>query len=410
MKRVFQDYLDKFVIVFIDDILVYSHDRDEHAQHLRIVLHTLRDKQLYAKLSKCEFWIDRVIFLGHVISKEGISVDPSKECCSLGFTLKHKKEKSGIRLYTVLFEPALYSRIRDAHISDVKTQRLARLANGGYTSGFHYQSDGLLCLSKQVVVPDDMELRNDILSLAHRSRLTVHPGSMKMYRDLRSRFWWKEMKRSVYQFVPKCLVCQQVMAEHQRPGGLLQNLEVLEWKWENVGERQVEGPELIQQVADKVDLIKWRIKAAQDRQDSYANVHHRPLQFKPGEHVFIRVSPFRKILEKIRDVAYRLTLPPYLSSIHDVFHVSLLWQYIADESHVIHPTDVQLEPDLSYVEIPLRILDRKEKVLRNKTILLVMVQWQCRGVEEATWDLESRMRAKHPELFDVYSTDMYSIF
>ncbi|XP_073137492.1 uncharacterized protein [Henckelia pumila] len=228
--------MDKFFIVFIDDILVYSHDRDEHAQHLRIILQTLWDKQLYAKLSKCEFWIDRVVILGHVISKEGISVDPSKveECCSLGFTLKHKKGKSGIRLYTVLFEPALYSRIRDAQISDVKTQRLARLANGGNESGFHYQSDGLLCLSNRVVVPDDTELRNDILSQAHRSRLTVHPGSIKMYRDLRSRFWWKGMKRSVYQFVSKCLVCQQVKAEHQRPSGLLQNLEVPEWKWEHI--------------------------------------------------------------------------------------------------------------------------------------------------------------------------------
>ncbi|XP_073138436.1 uncharacterized protein [Henckelia pumila] len=92
-----------------------------------------------------------------------------------------------------------------------------RLANGVNTSGFHYQYVGLLCLSNRVIVPDDAELRNDILSQAHRSQLTVHRRSMKMYKDLRSRFWWKRMKRSVYQFVSKCLVCQQVKAEHQKP-------------------------------------------------------------------------------------------------------------------------------------------------------------------------------------------------
>ena len=78
MNRVFQQYLDKFVIVFIDDILVYSRSPKEHEQHLRIVLQTLREKQLYAKFSKCEFWLDQVVFLGHVVSSRGIEVDPRK--------------------------------------------------------------------------------------------------------------------------------------------------------------------------------------------------------------------------------------------------------------------------------------------------------------------------------------------
>ena len=78
MNRVFRNYLDKFVIVFIDDILIYSRTEKEHEEHLRIVLETLRKEQLYAKFSKCEFWLRRVSFLGHVVSEEGISVDPSK--------------------------------------------------------------------------------------------------------------------------------------------------------------------------------------------------------------------------------------------------------------------------------------------------------------------------------------------
>ena len=78
MNWVFHPYLDQFVIVFIDDILVYSKNVNEHARHLWIVLQTLRDRELYAKFSKCEFWLNEVVFLGHVISGDGIFVDPKK--------------------------------------------------------------------------------------------------------------------------------------------------------------------------------------------------------------------------------------------------------------------------------------------------------------------------------------------
>jgi hypothetical protein len=78
MNKVFMEYLDKFVMVFIDDILIYSRSEVEHEEHLRLVLHKLRDHRLYAKLSKSEFWLKQVAFLGHIISKGGISVDPSK--------------------------------------------------------------------------------------------------------------------------------------------------------------------------------------------------------------------------------------------------------------------------------------------------------------------------------------------
>ena len=77
-NRVFEEYLDKFLIVFIEDILVYSRTIEEHELYLKIVLEKLRQKKLYTKLSKCEFWLRKVAFLGHVVSEEGISVDPSK--------------------------------------------------------------------------------------------------------------------------------------------------------------------------------------------------------------------------------------------------------------------------------------------------------------------------------------------
>ena len=78
MNRVFHDYLDRFVIVFVDDILIFSKSMEEHEEHLRIIFQILREKKLYAKFKKCEFWLDQMVFLGHVIFKPRISVDPSK--------------------------------------------------------------------------------------------------------------------------------------------------------------------------------------------------------------------------------------------------------------------------------------------------------------------------------------------
>ena len=78
MNRIFQPYLDKFVLVFIDDILIYSGSKEDHEKHLRVVLQILRENQLYAKFNKCQFWLDKIVFLGHVISTEGVSVDPQK--------------------------------------------------------------------------------------------------------------------------------------------------------------------------------------------------------------------------------------------------------------------------------------------------------------------------------------------
>jgi hypothetical protein len=89
MNKVFMDYLDTFVVIFIDDILVYSKSEAEHEKHLKLMLQRLREHKLYAKLSKCEFWIDEVPFLGHVISKGGIAVDPGEVKDVLDWLVPH---------------------------------------------------------------------------------------------------------------------------------------------------------------------------------------------------------------------------------------------------------------------------------------------------------------------------------
>jgi hypothetical protein len=97
MNSVFMDYLDKFVVVFIDDILVYSQNEQEDEEHLRKVLQRLRDCQLYAKLSKCEFWINEVLFLGHIINRDGLAMDPKKVATILDW--KAPKYVRGIKSF-----------------------------------------------------------------------------------------------------------------------------------------------------------------------------------------------------------------------------------------------------------------------------------------------------------------------
>jgi len=106
MNRVFQPYLDKFVVIFIDDILVYSKSYEEHEQHLRQTLQTLRSRQLYAKLDKCDFWLKEVTFLGHVVSSKGIFVDPQK----VGAVLRWERPTTVTEIHSFLGLAGYYRR------------------------------------------------------------------------------------------------------------------------------------------------------------------------------------------------------------------------------------------------------------------------------------------------------------
>ncbi|KAM2026432.1 hypothetical protein ACFX1T_018850 [Malus domestica] len=108
------------------------------------------------------------------------------------------------------------------------------------------------------------------------------------------------------------------------------------------------------------------------------------------------------ITERVSEVAYRLELPPKLSKVHDVFHVSMLRHYVSDRSHVIPPQPLEINPDLTYDEEPVTLLDWKDKKLKNKTVRLVKVLWRNHSVEEATWEIEDRMREMYPCLFYDY--------
>ncbi|GKC42777.1 reverse transcriptase domain-containing protein [Tanacetum coccineum] len=188
--------------------------------------------------------------------------------------------------------------------------------------------------------------------------------------------------------------------------------------WAEIGESSLIGPELIQETTDKVVLIKEKLKAARDRQKSYADNRRKPLEFEVGDRVMLKVSPWKgvvrfgkkgklapryvgpfEILERIGPVAYRLRLPDELSGVHDTFHVSNLKKCLADASLHVPLNDIKIDKTLRFVEKPVEILDRKVKSLKRSRIALVKVRWESKRGPEFTWEREDYMKTKYPELF-----------
>ena len=182
-----------------------------------------------------------------------------------------------------------------------------------------------------------------------------------------------------------------------------------------MSEKKVIGPNLIQETEEKVKMIRERLKIANDRHKSYADIKRKDIHYEIGEKVFLKVSPWKKVMrfgkkgklsprfirpyeviEKVGPVAYRLALPPELEKIHSVFHVSML----SDPSHVVSSETIELRSDLTYEEEPVEILAREVKELRNKKIPLVKVLWRNHKTEEATWESEETMRHQYPQLFN----------
>ncbi|GJT66863.1 putative reverse transcriptase domain-containing protein [Tanacetum coccineum] len=396
MNRVCKPYLDKFVIVFIDDILIYSKDEREHEEHLKVILELLKKEKLYAKFSKCEFWIAKVQFLRHVIDSRGIHVDPTKiesikdwaspktpteirqflglagyyrrfiegfskianapilalpegsedfvvycdashkglgavlmqrekviayasrqlkvheknytthdlELGSVVFALKiwrhylygtrctvftdHKSlqhildqnelnmrqrrwlellsdydcdiryhprkanvvadalsrkeriEPLRVRALVMTIGLDLPKRILEAQIEAQKPENIVNEDVGGMIrrdipkERLEPRADGTLCLHSRSWIPCYGDLRSVIMHESHKSKYSIHPGSEKMYQDVKKLFWWPNMKADIATYVSKCLTCARVKAEHQRPSGLLVQPEIPEWKWDNI--------------------------------------------------------------------------------------------------------------------------------------------------------------------------------
>ncbi|WVZ97356.1 hypothetical protein U9M48_042903, partial [Paspalum notatum var. saurae] len=185
--------------------------------------------------------------------------------------------------------------------------------------------------------------------------------------------------------------------------------------WSEPGERVTFGLDLVTQAEEQVRFIHSNLKRAQSRQKSYSDRRRRLLVFEKDDHVYLRVSSMKgvhrfgvkgklapryvgpfKITEQCGPVAYRLELTPHLAADHDVFHVSQLKKCLRVPKEVVDTSQIQIEPDLTYQEQPIRILDQKQRSTRRRTINFYKVQWSNHSEEEATWEQEEFLQTKYP--------------
>ena len=189
--------------------------------------------------------------------------------------------------------------------------------------------------------------------------------------------------------------------------------------WDDVGDREVPATDLVETAISVARNVREKLRIAQDRQKQQADAHRRHLEFSPGDHVLLRISPTRGIirfgrrgklspryigpfdvLERVGEVAYKLALPPALDGVHNVFHVSQLRAYSGDPSHVLDYSELEIRPDCTYEQVPVEIMDRRVRTSRSgKETALVRVLWRRDSPGESTWMPEEEVKEKYPFLF-----------
>nr|GEU30164.1 hypothetical protein [Tanacetum cinerariifolium] len=277
MNCVCKPYLDKFVIVFIDDILMNSKNKEEHEEHLKLILDLIKKEELYAKFSKCEFWIPKIPhFLGLVgyyrrfiegfskiaksmtkLTHKGVKFDWGEKQEAVFQLIKQKLCSAPILALPegsedfVVYCDASHKGLGAVLMKKEKTEarKPENIKNedvGGMlienskdleklkTKKLEPRADGTLCLNGRSWLSCYGDLRTVIMHKSHKSKYSIHLGSDKMYQDIKKLYWWPNMKADIATYVSKCFICAKVKAEHQRPSGLLVQPEIPQWKWDNI--------------------------------------------------------------------------------------------------------------------------------------------------------------------------------
>nr|GEZ87880.1 putative reverse transcriptase domain-containing protein [Tanacetum cinerariifolium] len=433
MNRVCKPYLDKFVIVFIDDILIYSKNKQEHEEHLKLILELLKKEQLYAKFSKCKFWIPKVQFLGHVIDSQGlvgyyrrffegflkiarlmtkltqnkvkfdwgdkqeeaIQIIKQKLCSALilalpegsedfvvyydasikgkanvvADALSRKERIKPLRVHALVMIIGLDlpKQILEAQTEAMKPKNLKSEDVGGMLVANSKDpekprkeklepcADGTLCLNNRSWLPCYGELRTLIMHESHKSN--------------------------------KCLTCLKVKAKHQKPSGLLVQLEIPQWKWDNITmdfvtklPRKQSGNETIWVVVDRLTKsAHFQPMKETDPMDKLARLYLKEV-----------VTRHKILVSIIYDRDPR---------VHSTFHVSNLKKCLSDEPLAISLDEVHIDDKLCFVEEPVEVMDREVKRLKKIRIPIIKVRWNSRRGPEFTWERKDQFQKKYPQLF-----------
>nr|XP_043625640.1 uncharacterized protein LOC122597071 [Erigeron canadensis] len=406
MNRICRPYLDKFVIVFIDDILIYSRSKDEHEKHLRIILQLLRDEKLYAKFSK----------------RKGIHVDPSK----IEAIKKWEAPKTPTEVRSFLGLAGYYRRFiqgfsKIAVPLTQLTQKSREFIWGEEQEQAFQTLKNMLCEAPILALPANVvadALSRKVNTKVPRARISY----LQVRMSLRDRFLGDQAKAFEGKNIKDEALCGMEMRFDKDDEGILYFREELGYRrspmcWIETGERSLATVDFVQETTDKVAIIKEKLKAARDRQKSYADQRRKPLEFEVGDKVLLKVSPWKgtvrfgkrgklspryigpfEIVARIGPVAYKLKLPQELGDVHDTFHVSNLKKCVADDSKVVPLEELRMEDKLQFREEPIEVLDRDEKRLKRSKIPIVKVRWDTKRGPEFTWEREDFIREKYPHL------------
>jgi hypothetical protein len=186
--------------------------------------------------------------------------------------------------------------------------------------------------------------------------------------------------------------------------------------WSKSGERPFFGPDLVKDAEDQVKIIRKNLRIAQSHQQTYADRRCRELHFKVGDHVYLKVSPFKgtrrfqvkgklaprfvgpfRITKRVGVVAYQLDLPQSLSAVHNIFHISQLKKCFHVPTDTVNLETLDLQEGLTNEEHPVAILDYDERKVKRSMVEFVKVQWSKHSKDEATWEREDRLRQDYPD-------------
>ncbi|GJU79025.1 putative reverse transcriptase domain-containing protein [Tanacetum coccineum] len=459
MNRVCKLYLDKFIIVFIDDILVYSKDEEEHGKHLKIILELLKKERLYAKFSKCDFWLDSVQFLGldgYYRSAPILALPEGTK----DFTLYCDASLKGYGAVLMQREKVRKAQEESMKRKNVKAENLGRLIK----QIFEFCPDGTRCFGNRVWFPRFSGLRDLVMYESHKSKYSIHPGSDKIYQDLKPLYWWPNMKADIATYIPVwkweritvdfmsgvlrtpsgydtiwVIVDRLTKSAHFLPMKKTDSMEKLtqlylkeiEALGTNLDMSTAYHPQMDGQSERTIQMLKDMLRACVINfgsswdpylplvEFSYNNSYHASIKAAPYEALYrwkgrspkgvVRfgkrgklslhyIGPSR-IIARVGHVAYTLELPEELRGIHITFHILNLKKSLAEGNIVVLMDEIQLDDKLHMIKEPVEIVDREVKRLKQSRIPIVKVRWNSQRGLEFTWEREDHIKKKYPHLF-----------
>nr|GEU74535.1 putative reverse transcriptase domain-containing protein [Tanacetum cinerariifolium] len=422
-------------------------NRKEHEGHLKLILKLLNEEELYAKFSKCEFWLSKVQFLGHVIDSEGTHVDPAKieaikdwespkmpteirQFLGLGAILMQKEKviayasrqlKPNMKadIATYVSKCLTCAKVKIEYQKPSAGQDTIWVIVDRLTKSAHFlpmrEDDTLEKLTRQYLKEVVSRHGVPVLIISYRDgKFTLHfwnslNKALGIRLDMSTSYHPEtdgQSERTIQTLEDMLRACVLDFGK-----GWDKHLPLVEFSYNNGYHTSIKAAPFEALYGRKCrSPICWA--------GSYAEVRRKPLEFQVGDKVMLEVSPWKgvirfgkrgklnphyigpfKILAKVRTVAYRLELPEQLSRVHSTFHVSKLKKFMADEPLAIPLDEIQVDDKLNFIKDTVEIMDREVKRLKQSRISIVKVRWNSKRGPEFTWEREDQMQKKYPHLF-----------